>query len=109
MKLIPFKGTKIIILSMPAPRTSKPEYGPYLLRALKNKGKASMDEAMEETLRLMKRRLHPVDLEALSGGVPRWRRQAENMLDGLIKDGYVAERHGCLTLTRRGLDYLSGP
>lgn len=94
---------------MPAPRTSKPEYGPYLLRALKNKGKASMDEAMEETFRLIEPRLHPVDLETLPGGVPRWRRQAENMLDGLIEDGYVAESRGYLTLTRRGLDYLSGP
>jgi len=94
---------------MHARRTSKPEYGPYILRALKNKGKASMDEAMEETFRLIEPLLHPVDLEALPGGVPRWRRQAENMLDGLIEEGYVAESHGCLTLTRRGLDYLSGP
>jgi len=48
-------------------------------------------------------------METLPGGAPRWRRQAENMLKGLIEDGYVAESHGCLTLTRRGLDYLSGP
>ena len=108
MKLIPFKSTKIIILSMPAPRTSKPEYGPYILSALKNKGEASMDEVMEDTFRLMKHRLHPVDLEALPGGAPRWRRQTENMLDGLLEEGYIAESHGCLTLTRRGLDYLSG-
>ena len=93
---------------MPAPRTSKPEYGPYILKALKNKGKASMDEVLEETFRLMKPLLYPVDLEALPGGVPRWRRQAENMLDGLLEDGYVAESRGRLTLTRRGLDYLSG-
>ncbi len=98
----------IIILSMPAPRTSKPEYGPYILKALTSKEKASLDELLEETLRLMKHRLHPADLEALPGGVPRWRRQAENMLDGLFEEGYVAESRGFLTLTRRGLDYLSG-
>lgn len=99
---------KIIPHSMHTRRTSKPEYGPYILRALNNKGKASMDEVLDETFRLMKSRLYPADLEALPGGAPRWRRQAENMLDGLLGDGYVAESRGRLTLTRRGLDYLSG-
>ena len=93
---------------MHARRTSKPEYGPYILRALSSKGKASMDEALEETFRLMKPRLYPADLEELPGGAPRWRRQAEHMLGGLIDEGYVADSHGCLSLTRRGLDYLSG-
>jgi len=92
---------------MHARRTSKPEYGPYILRALNNKGKASIDEVLEETFRLMKHQLHPADSEELPGGTPRWRRQAENMLDGLLKDGYVAESRGRLSLTRRGLDYLS--
>ena len=93
---------------MHARRTSKPEYGPYILKALNNKGKASMDEVLEETFRLMKPRLYPADLEELPGGVPRWRRQAENMLDGLLEDSYVVDCQGRLTLTRRGLDYLSG-
>ncbi len=93
---------------MHEPRTSKPEYGPYILEALERRGKASVDEVLEETFRLMKHRLHPADLETLPGGVPRWRRQAENMLDGLLDEGYVAESHGRLTLTRQGLDYLSG-
>lgn len=89
-------------------RTSKPEYGPPMLRALMGMGRASVDELMEETLRLMRRRLHPADFEALPGGVPRWRRQAEHMLWGLIDEGYVAESRGCLSLTRLGLEYISG-
>ena len=93
---------------MRARRTSKPEYGPYILRALSNKGKTSTDEVLEEAFRLMKSQLYPADLEELPGGVPRWRRQAENMLEGLLEDGYVANCRGSLTLTRRGLDYLSG-
>jgi len=93
---------------MHARRTSKPEYGPYILRALKSRGKATMDEVLDETFCLMKPRLYPADLEELPGGAPRWRRQAENMLDGLLEDGYVAGSRGRLTLTRRGLDYLSG-
>jgi len=93
---------------MSEPRTSKPEYGPYMLRALESLGRVSVDELMEETLRLMRRRLHPADFEALPGGVPRWRRQAEHMLEGLIDEGYVADSRGCLSLTRRGLEYLSG-
>lgn len=93
---------------MPEPRTSKPEYGPYIIRALNNKGEAPVDEVLEETYRLMKPRLYPADLEALPGGVPRWRRQAEHMLDGLLEDGYVAESHGLLKLTHLGQEYLSG-
>ena len=89
-------------------RTSKPEYGPPMLRALKAAGCASVNALMEGTLRLIKHRLSPADLEKLPGGVPRWRRQAEHMLEGLIEDGYVEESRGCLSLTRRGLDYLSG-
>jgi hypothetical protein len=89
-------------------RISKPEYGPYLLAALKAAGCASVDELMEGIFNLMSRRLHPADLETLPGGVPRWRRQAEHMLEGLIEDGYVDESRGCLSLTPRGLDYLSG-
>ncbi len=93
---------------MSEPRTSKPEYGPYILRALMGMGRASVDELMEETLRLMRPRLHPADFEALPGGVPRWRRQAEHMLWGLVDEDYVAESRSCLSLTRRGLEYLSG-
>jgi hypothetical protein len=98
----------IIPTTMNEPRTSKPEYGLHILKALEGRGEATVDEALEETFRLIEPRLHPADLEQLPGGVPRWRRQAENMLEGLIEEGYVAESHGCLTLTRRGLDYLSG-
>lgn len=93
---------------MRAQRTSKPEYGPPMLKALMGLGGGSVEELMEETFRLMRRRLHPADLEALPGGAPRWRRQAENMLEGLMLGGYVAEVEGSLTLTRRGLEYLSG-
>lgn len=89
-------------------RTSKPEYGPPMLRALEAAGRVSVDTLMEDTLRLMGHRLHPADFEALPGGVPRWRRQAEHMLWGLIEDGYVQESRGCLSLTRRGLEYISG-
>jgi hypothetical protein len=93
---------------MPEPRTSKPEYGPHIIRALMNRGEAPVDEVMEETLRLMEPRLHPADLETLPGGVPRWRRQAEHMLDGLVEDGYVSMSRGLLKLTRLGREYLSG-
>jgi hypothetical protein len=93
---------------MHEPMTSKPEYGPYILEVLQSIGVASVDEVLEETYRLMRHRLHPADLETLPGGTPRWRRQAENMLDGLIGDGYVVETDGCLALTSRGLNYLSG-
>ena len=93
---------------MHEPRTSKPEYGPYIIEALGAMGCASVDELMEGTFNLMRHSLHPADLETLPGGAPRWRRQAENMLDGLIRDGYVTETDGHLALTRRGLDYLSG-
>jgi hypothetical protein len=55
---------------MPEPRTSKPEYGPYIIRALNSKGEAPVDEVLEETYRLMKPRLHPADLEQLPGGSP---------------------------------------
>ena len=89
-------------------RTSKPEYGPYLLKVLEAAGCASVDTLMEDMLGLMKRRLHPADFESLPGGAPRWRRQAEHMLSGLIDEGYVAESRGCLSLTRRGLAYISG-
>ena len=92
---------------MSEPRTSKPEYGPYILEALEAMGHASVNELMETTYSLMRPRLHPADLKTLPGNVPRWRRQAEYMLEGLIESGYIEESPGSLSLTRRGLEYLS--
>ncbi|MBN2335722.1 hypothetical protein JXL21_09190 [Candidatus Bathyarchaeota archaeon] len=56
----------------------------------------------------MEGRLHPGDHELLHGGeVPRWRNQAEHMLDGLVEEGYVTERNGWLKATDRARRYLS--
>jgi len=55
----------------------------------------------------MEVRLHPADHALLyRGTVPRWRNEAEHMLDGLVEEGYVEEDGAALRLTQRGRDYV---
>ena len=80
-------------------RTTKPEYGPYIADALGNLGEASSDDLLAEVYTLMEDRLHPSDLIILPNGEPRWRNQAQYMLDGMIDDGYIVEKNGLMSLS----------
>ena len=95
---------------MPQPQTSKPEYGPHILVSLRDLGgEASRDAVLRRTYTLMEGGLHPTDHALLHhGAVPRWRYQAEHMLDGLVEEGYIEENGSMLRLTRRGRDYVEG-
>ena len=96
--------------SVPRPQTSKPEYAPRILAALRDLGgEATREQLLGRVYVAMEARLHPADLELLYGGaVPRWMSEAEHMLDGLLEEGYVEEMGPNLRLTRRGVDYLEG-
>ncbi len=93
---------------MPQPQTSKPEYGPHLLASLRDLGgEASRDAVLRHTYTRMEGRLHPADNTLLyNGAVPRWRYQAEHMLDGLVEERYIEEDGMTLRLTRRGRNYI---
>jgi len=93
---------------VPQPQTSKPEYGPYLLASLRDLGgEAPRDAVLGRTYTRMEGRLHPADHALLHhGAVPRWRYQAEHMLDGLVEDGYLEENGATLRFTRMGCDYI---
>ena len=80
-------------------RTTKPEYGPYIAEALGKLGEASSDDLLAEVYTLMEDRLHPSDLIILPNGEPRWRNQAQYMLDGMIDDGYIVEKNGLMSLS----------
>ena len=80
-------------------RTTKPEYGPYIVEALGKLGEASVDELLAEVYELMESRLHAADHEPLANGEPRWRNQAQHMLDGVIDDGCIIEKMGLLSLS----------
>ena len=80
-------------------RTTKPEYGPYIAKALGNLGEASSDELLAEVFTLMEDRLHPSDLVKLPNNEPRWRNQAQHMLDGMIDDGYIVDKNGLMSLS----------
>ena len=80
-------------------RTTKPEYGPYIADALCKLGEASSDDLLVEVFRLIEDRLHLSDHVILPNGEPRWRNQAQHMLDGMIDDGYVVEKNGLLSLS----------
>ncbi|MCW4048406.1 MAG: hypothetical protein NWE89_01585 [Candidatus Bathyarchaeota archaeon] len=89
-------------------RTSKPEYGPYILLALAELSEASHESLLQRIYNLMEDRLHPADHAMLQGGqMPRWMNQAEFMVDALIDDGYIREEKGKLSLTEKALSYLS--
>ncbi len=80
-------------------RTTKPEYGAYIVEALGMMGEASIDDLLAEVYRLMEEKLHPADHETLANNEPRWRNQAQHMLDGMIDDGYIVEKKGLLSLS----------
>ena len=62
-------------------------------------GEASIDALLAEVYALMGDRLHPADHTILANGEPRWRNQAQHMLDGMIDDGYIFEKKGLLSLS----------
>jgi len=80
-------------------RTTKPEYGSYIAEALGKLGEASSDDLLAEVYKLMEDRLHPSDLVILPNGEPRWRNQAQHMLDGMIDDGYIVDKNGLMSLS----------
>jgi hypothetical protein len=80
-------------------RTTKPEYGSFIAKALGRLGEASTDALLAEVYALMEGRLHPADHVVLVNGEPRWRNQAQHMLDGLVDDGYIVEKNGLMSLS----------
>lgn len=79
-------------------RTSKPEYVPFIIAIIKHLRYTDRDELLDEVGETMMHRLHEEDKVMLPNGVPRWRNQAEHMLDGLMDDGKIVEVNGKLTL-----------
>lgn len=84
--------------------TSKAEYAPYLLRALKSLGGSASEEQLIEAARgSMRGVLLPGDLKLLYGGrTPRWMNSMEQMLDGLVEEGYIRRGSGGYALTEKG-------
>ena len=80
-------------------RTTKPEYGPYIAEALRKLGEASSNDLLSEVFKLIEDRLHTADHSILANGEPRWRNQAQYMLDGMIDYGYIDEKNGFLSLS----------
>jgi len=80
-------------------RTTKPEYGPYISEALGVLGEASTDDLLVEVYTLIEEKLHAADHAILANGEPRWRNQAQHMLDGMIDDGYIVEKKGLMSLS----------
>ena len=80
-------------------RTTKPEYGPYIAEALGKLVEASSDDLLAEVYTLMEDRLHSSDLVILPNNEPRWRNQAQHMLDGMIDDGYIVDKNGLMSLS----------
>ena len=80
--------------------TSKPEYAYYILEALKLYGGiATEDEVMDKVGEMMAGVLTEMDRLNLYGGtIPRWRNQANHMLEGLIEDRYITRRGVMLNL-----------
>lgn len=79
-------------------RTSKPEYAPFIISVLEHLRRDKRETILDEVYNAMEHRLHPDDLVKLPNGEPRWRNQAEHMLDGLMEDGKIVEVNGELTL-----------
>ncbi len=79
-------------------RTSKPEYGPYIVDAMRILGPVDRDMLLAEVKRLMDDVLHNADMVVLPNGEPRWRNQAQHMLDGLVDNGVIIEKKGLLSL-----------
>jgi hypothetical protein len=84
--------------------TSRAEYASYILKAIKSLGgEAPRWRVIEEAYVLMDPLLLPGDRQILYGGqLSRWRSQAEQMLDGLVEEGYLEESEGAVRLTEKG-------
>ena len=80
-------------------RTTKPEYGPYITEALGKLGEASSDDLIAEVYTLREDVLSVSDHVILPNNEPRWRNQAQHMLDGMIDDGYIVEKNGLMSLS----------
>lgn len=80
-------------------RTTKPEYGPYIAEALRKMGEASSADLLAKVYTLIEDVLYLSDQVILPNGEPRWRNQAQHMLDGMIDDGYIVEKNGLLSLS----------
>jgi hypothetical protein len=78
---------------------SKPEYVPFILKTLDNLKKGTEKQVLENVYESMKDNFHPADLVILPNGEPRWRNQAQNMIDGLIESGYIVKENGSLKLS----------
>ena len=79
-------------------QTSKPEYVKPIVEALQSFGSGSEDEVLEAVFHNIKDKLYPADFVVLPNGEPRWRNQAQNMIDGLIEDGIIVKKYGKLWL-----------
>ncbi len=75
-------------------RTTKPEYVPFILSVVKHMMKSSKEQVLDEVFTAMEHKLHPADLVVLPNGVPRWRNQAQHMLDGLIENEQIQVVNG---------------
>ncbi len=82
--------------------TSKPEYAYYILKVLKLYGGiATEDEVMDRVVEMMSSVLTEMDRLNLYGGkIPRWRNQADHMLEGLIEDRYITREGVMLKLVK---------
>jgi hypothetical protein len=80
-------------------RNVKPEYIKPIMDALFKLGSATEEELLEQTFQEVQCRLFPADLIVLPNGEPRWRNQAQHMLDGLIESGAVLKENGVLRLS----------
>ena len=79
-------------------QTSKPEYLQAIVESLRGLGSDSEDNVLEAVFLIVKDRLYPADFVVLPNGEPRWRNQAQNMIDGLIEDGVIVKKDGILRL-----------
>lgn len=75
-------------------RTTKPEYAPFIISVVNHLMKSTKEQVLEEVFSAMEHRLYPDDLVVLPNGEPRWRNQAQHMLDGLIEDGQIQVVNG---------------
>ena len=61
-------------------------------------GSGSESDVLEAVFHNVKDKLYPADFVVLPNGEPRWRNQAQNMIDGLIEDGIIVKKNGKLWL-----------
>jgi hypothetical protein len=62
-------------------------------------GVASEDDVMDKVAEMMSGVLTEMDrLNLYGGAIPRWRNQANHMLEGLIEDRYITRRGVVLKL-----------